>query len=94
MAKIYTAYEMRQTANAEELVGRPNVAEMLRQAADALEREGEREKMYEYAAKYKCGFVSGAHFNTANRTAYARSREDFDCVVRRPVGEWEEVKDA
>ena len=38
-SKNYTAREMRQAANAEELVGRPGVAAMLRQAADTLERE-------------------------------------------------------
>lgn len=34
MAKSYTARDMRQAANAEELVGHPGVAAMLRQAAD------------------------------------------------------------
>lgn len=41
-SKVYTAREMRQAANAEELVGRPVVAAILRQAADAMEREEKR----------------------------------------------------
>ena len=47
MARVYTARDMRQAANAEELVGRHVVAAMLRQAADSLDREDKREKKYE-----------------------------------------------
>ena len=43
-SKVYTARDMRQTANVEELVGRPVVAAMLRQAADMIEREARRGK--------------------------------------------------
>lgn len=39
------------------------------------------------------GFVSESHFKTANGTGYAHGCTDFASVVRREVGEWEEVKD-
>lgn len=64
---------------------------MLRQAADALEREERREKKYEYAAKYGNGFVSELHSTTVGGTEYAKENKGFVGVVRRQVGEWEEV---
>lgn len=95
MARVYTAREMRQAANAEELVGRPVVAAMLRQAADSLDRE-EREKKYEYKVLYRMhdGRVSDSITHTediqiAMYSLKVYSGHDDAHIVRRPVGEWE-----
>ena len=84
-SKVYTARDMRQTANVEELVGRPWVAAMLRQAADMIEREARREKKYEYAIKFDDGDIGCIHSEYPMHSCYK--------LVRREVGEWEEVKE-
>ena len=84
-SKVYTARDMRQTANVEELVGRPGVAAMLRQAADMIEREARREKKYEYAIKFDDGDIDCVHSEYPMHSCYK--------LVRREVGEWKEVKE-
>ena len=84
-SKVYTALDMRQTANVEELVGRPGVAAMLRQAADMIEREARREKKYEYAIKFDDGDIDCVHSEYPMNSCYK--------LVRREVGEWKEVKE-
>ena len=86
MARVYTARDMRQAANAEELVGRPVVAAMLRQAADSMDREDKREKKYEYSEKYSDGEISPFHDEERIDLKYTL---EGSVVVRRPVGEWE-----
>ena len=64
------------------------IEEMLRQAAEDMEREEKREKRYEYAERYDDGVVSSSHNSEMiDRTLIF---DDSD-VVRREVGEWEEV---
>ena len=101
-SRIYTAQEMREMANREKfkcsfvtrtlnggiiLDCTSDVCAMLRQAADALEREEKREKKYEYAEKYSEGYVSCIHEQSMLIHC------NFGVAVRREVGEWEEVKD-
>lgn len=97
MMKIYTAQEMRKFADA--IAGDLNesghtsvsytfddlipVIESLRQAADTLERE----QKYEYTCRYGKDIIDDRHVEDVK-----------DCfaplgavIVRRPVGEWEEV---
>lgn len=69
------------------------VAEMLRQAADALEREEKQPKKYEYAARYDGSLISKLHSNTIDDIVKSADKRRFlVSVVRRPVDEWEEVK--
>ena len=82
-SKVYTARDMRQTANVEELVGRPGVAAMLRQAADMIEREARRKKKYEYAIEFDDGDLDCFHSEYPMHSCYK--------LVRREVGEWKEV---
>ena len=84
-SKVYTARDMRQTANVEELVGRPGVAAMLRQAADMIEREARRDKKYEYTIKFDDGDIDCVHSEYPMHSCYK--------LVRREVGEWKEVKE-
>lgn len=91
-SKIYTAQEMRHAADTREAWGdKDEVNNMLRQAADMIEREERRKKKYEYSAKYGNGFVSELHSSTIGGTDYAKESKGFVGVVRREVGEWEEV---
>lgn len=90
MKTRYTAQDMREMALVEESYGWDVVANMLRQAADDLEREEKRERKYEYAEKYKEGMVACLH----------RERPVDHCemwpgsiAVRREVGDWEEVSE-
>ena len=84
-SEVYTARDMRQTANVEELVGRPGVAAMLRQAADMIECEARRDKKYEYAIKFDDGDFDCVHSEYPMHSCYK--------LVRREVGEWKEVKE-
>lgn len=92
MAKIYTAQEMRDAADLREAWGdKDEVNNMLRQAADMIEREARREKEYEYSLKMASGRVTNGRFSdeeTARRFAMYG-----DTVVRREVGVWKEVKE-
>lgn len=67
-----------------------DVAAMLRQAADMMEREEKREKIYEYACLNRV-------FQTLNvARIYAIANEiqgQRPVIVRREVGVWEVVKD-
>lgn len=95
MSKTYTAKEMREFANYNDAAYARNpglyssaVSAALRQAADAMEREEKREKKrkkYEYSILLMSGSVSSIHESAKPK------REGIK--VRRPVGEWEEVKD-
>lgn len=93
--KRYTAQEMRVRANYEESANaNTKTAAMLRQAADMMERE-EREKKYEFAVnppeengvfEYLAGAELMAHMLKLNGCSDGT-------IVRREVGEWEEVKE-
>lgn len=68
---------------------------MLRQAADAMERE-EREKKYEYAIEWHNGVIERGTFNRARALSEVKGSNIHGVVcklVRREVGEWEDVKD-
>ena len=58
------------------------IEEMLRQAADMMEREEKREKKYEYSSVLPDGSVSCVHDDVMEAGYHA---------FRREVGEWEEV---
>lgn len=89
MSKIYTAQEMREWAEFQNKGGFLTIAEMLRQAADALERDEKREVKYEYAES-KNGIITNHHSDDIeNYVMYC----DGSTLVRRPVGEWEEVNE-
>lgn len=88
----YTAQEMREMATEAEVIEVPDqfygqdmntIADMLRQAADDMEREG-HEKKYEYAIKFADGTVSMLH-----EDVYAEGSSLP--LVRREVGAWEDV---
>lgn len=89
--KQYTAQEMRDAilklkafqGNKMTLL---RIEDMLRQAADAMERK----KKYEYAEKFKEGIVSYLHREKPmDRLDMYRGSVN----VRREVGEWEEVEE-
>ena len=95
----FTAQEMREAAIvadtvevADQFYGQEmdKIAAMLRQAADDLEREEKREKKYEYAERCPDGFVPPLHTDKGVVNKYIA---DGCVLVRREVGEWEEVKD-
>lgn len=72
------------------------VAAMLRQAADLTEREERLEKKYEYAVKWLD--KNSVANNMGERRDFAESivravGKSKTQLVRRPVGEWEEVSD-
>lgn len=82
--KMYTAQEMRVRADyLEGALADAKTAAMLRQAAGAMERE-DREKKYEYSVVLS-GFVSNMHDED-----YPSTSGNIP-IVRREVGEWEEV---
>lgn len=85
MANTYTAQEMREIADTD-LFYHSTAAEMLRQAADALERE-----KYEYMLKTKDAEFG---FFTLERAKEFKQQHKLDgSVFRRTIGEWEEVKE-
>lgn len=92
--KRYTAQEMRDMAD---LFDYGMTAEMLRQAADDLECE----KRYEYSVKY-VGKVSGIEIGRetyvyGSKELAMKAGESYKgekaVLIRRAVGEWEEVKE-
>lgn len=70
------------------------VREMLRQAADVLEREKNRNKKYEYGYRSKVGkSVIVREFDTKAEAVQELIGNWGDGeIVRRSVGEWEDVK--
>lgn len=71
------------------------VRDMLRQAADAMEHEAMREKKYEYSIRFRENQKDYDRDYIFVSKEYARTvAGDSLQVVRREVGEWEEVKDA
>lgn len=95
MAKIYTAQEMRMAANdlasSQVRMNKRDIARMLRQAADALEREEKRETKYEYAERLPDGTVINLRRGTLEEMKAVCLFPDSS-IVRHKVGEWEEVK--
>ena len=89
MSRKYTAQEIRERA---EIVGKAfldfQTAQMLLQAADMMESK----KRYEYSEKKKDGEIDIQHQESLKE---ARSLKFFkdSTIVRREVGEWEEVED-
>lgn len=70
---------------------------MLRQAADLMEREEKREK-YEYGALWNGLAISNRteSIESARKAVEeinSQMLSPFAKLVRRPVGEWEEVRD-
>lgn len=105
MCRKYTAQEMRQRADMEQYLWNDSTtAAMLRQAADAMEREEKRKQYHEYIAgcsgvkrEKKYEYVCYGHvFHTFNGAMiYSIENEcqgQRPTIVRREVGEWEEVK--
>lgn len=95
MAKVYTAQEMRNRAYDEEHFWNDHVtAAMLRQAADALECKENRNKKYEYGYRIKVGkSVIVREFDTKAEAVQELIGNWGDGeIVRRSVGEWEDVK--
>ena len=90
MARIYTAQEMRHAADLREAWGdKDEVNEMLRQAADLIEREERRDKKYQYEIIYTCRApVIVDSLDVA--ISYAKEKGAC-CLNRREVGKWEEV---
>lgn len=93
MSRRYTAQDMRIAAKSflcseVSLIDKRDIAEMLRQAAEMMERE----KKYEYAVRTPTGWIDEeATQNTLEDIKLFY--EDGDTIVRREVGEWEEVKE-
>lgn len=99
-SKRYTAKEMRERAEIIEnaFLDMPT-AEMLRQAADMMEREEKREKNYEYGIRYCVDdgsvFEDERHFDSLKDAKDNADVSGYDELKfdRREVGEWEEVED-
>lgn len=108
MSRMYTAQELREAADyfavggGHDLLdgkttllslGKEDVAAMLRQAADMMERE----KKYEYtviAKRHDGGvFIDTEHFSTLESAKKNAENGFYDVIryERREVGEWEEV---
>lgn len=95
MAKVYTAQEMRD----EEILKLADkfdgflhdvvVVDILRDYV-RLRKLEKREKKYEYARKYLDGDISSVH-RESPKTIFGDSVQGR-MIVRREVGEWEEVK--
>lgn len=74
-----------------------DISAMLRQAAEMMERE-EREKKYEYKVLYRHNgylYDSIRHYQniqSAQKTLGLYSGHEDAHIVRRSVGEWEEVE--
>lgn len=92
MDKSYTAQEMREEAIIfEARGGSSNIAAMLHQAADAIEREARRKMKYEYTERYMNGCLSA--YVSRSLVAARACMLQFSTILRREVGEWEEVKE-
>ena len=98
MAK-YTADEMREIADELGLVNDEHhrkASAMLIQSADLMEREDEREKMYEYAVLWDYDnnlFVKSTDYSYIKQKMDEVNADGSVChLVRRAVGEWEEVE--
>ena len=93
--KRYTAKDMRAAAKSfacsevSLTYDKRDIANMFRQAADDMERE-ERERKYEYAL-VKNGVMYNNHYCDFRSATLTRGFGEK--VVRREVGEWEEVED-
>lgn len=91
MSKKFTAQEIRSAV--QKSICEDNIAEMLLQYADELERE----KRYEYAIRFD---ESKNLYARSTDYEYAKRVMDNVCadglivchIVRRSVGEWEEVE--
>ena len=98
-SKTYAAQEMRDVAECLHYNSPTKLtikaAAMLRQAADMMERE----KRYEYAVMYTAlngrGCISAvrAHCIAASKNILSLYKDENANIVRREVGEWEEVRD-
>lgn len=92
-SKTYTAQEMRDVAQCLHYNSPTKLtieaAAMLRQSAEALEREARRKMKYEYIERYKNGCLSASVSRTLVVARACMSQ--FSTILRREVGEWEEV---
>lgn len=110
MTKTYTVQKIRSVIAGLEnnlkygmeriVIASPDVIAILRQAADALERENNRKKEYEYAISYHDTtngkrFIGVHYTSISDAEACSIKHEDVKkTYVRREVSKWEEVKDA
>lgn len=71
------------------------IANMLRQAADLMEREEKREKKYEYGvmSNSRCEGVYDSHLHARLKMDLLHICKKECDLVRREVGEWEEVSE-
>lgn len=67
------------------------VIAMLRQAADAMEKEGKREKKYEYGVKWDDDEEVKPHSKQTAESIVMEFGKEIVKAVRRSVGEWEEI---
>lgn len=106
MAEVYTAKEMSDTAmdiEAHVVMGSIDAFDstliramnMLRQAADLMEREEKREKKYEYGvmSNSRCEGVYDSHLHARLKMDLLHICKKECDLVRREVGEWEEVSE-
>lgn len=108
MARAYTAKEMRKAALVAETVEvhdqfygheMDEIAAMLRQVADEIEREERHEKRYQYEVRYKfngreCRSAGVTGSPDAARLMLAQyANNEGAHIVRREVGEWEAFDD-
>lgn len=92
MARKFTAQEIRFAV--QRSICEDNIAEMLLQYADELEREKKFE--YQYAARYfyPSGVIATDHIfdNPTDANCFSGSVDGAKKIIcRREVGEWEEV---
>lgn len=98
MSKQYTADEIREIADEIGLAHddiHEKAASMLNQAADALDGEDERETKFEYAVLWDYDnslFVKSMDYSYVKQKMDEVNADGPAChLVRRSVGEWEEV---
>lgn len=92
-SKIYTAQEMREEANKVTRYDFYVASDMLQQAADMMEREAKRDKRYEYSVHPADVYGVFQHRSAAELNVKTLKTIGIRAhLVRREVGEWEEVK--
>lgn len=108
-SKTYTAQEMRKESNKVTRYDCYVASDMLRQAADMMERESKREKSVEYGIQYRFKPKGFWHTEDTTYASYSGAvvsmvHEKAKCdlidgaakywrIVRREVSGWEEVRD-
>lgn len=96
-SKVYTAQELRAAADLREAWGdKDEVNNMLRQAADMIERkkrEKKREKKYEYSVHPADVYGVFQHRSAAELNVnFFKALGVRAHLIRREVGDWEKIK--